>query len=138
MIKLYRKAFQQLFIYGKFRLQNSCSQTHTCTEVLSIKLQTCSLNFIAIKKKLQFRCFTVNFAKFCGTLFTRTLLGGYFFKKTSLGGCFLIEHLWVALSKMNEDALEKCFLCWIMPLMLINVFDKIYLKLTSPDHTSSK
>ena len=39
---------------------------------------------------------------------------------------------------MNKDTLEKCLLHWIMPLTLINVFDKSYLKLTSPDHTSSK
>ena len=80
----------------------------------------------------------MNFAKYFRTLFNRTPLGGYLKKKTYLGGCFLIEHPWVTVSKINKDALEKCLLYWIMPLTLINVFDKSYLKLTSPDHTSSK
>ena len=37
----------------------------------------------------------------------------------------LIEHFQVTVSvfKMNNDPLEKCFLPWIMPLILANVFE---------------
>ena len=39
---------------------------------------------------------------------------------------------------MNKDALEKCFLPYIMSIILANVFDWSYLKFTSLDHISSK
>ena len=84
-------------------LQNRCSEIF-----LKIRMKTLApksfqescrpavCNFIAIKKKLWFRCFTVNFAKYCRTLFNRTPLGGYFkkisgwlfFNRTPLSDCF--------------------------------------------------
>ena len=47
--------------------------------------------FVKIEKNLRYRCFPVNFAKFCRTQL-RT------------------EHSQVTLFKMSKDALEKCFL----------------------------
>ena len=35
----------------------------------------------------------------------------------------LTEHFQVTVFKMNNDPLEKCFLPWIMPLILANVFE---------------
>ena len=97
--------------------QNSNENTHTEVSFeFSCRPSVC--NFIGIEKKLRYRCFPVNFGKFCRT--------------------FVIEHLQATVFKISKDAFEKCFLLKIMPTLLIHVFHWGYLKLTSPDHISSK